>query len=68
VNYDPSAGSDSDFSDVSGDLPSIQQNAEEEPSVPEQAVTVKVILCSNMYRSVYVTFCTLYFMKKCEVK
>jgi hypothetical protein len=45
VNYDPSAGIDSDCSDVSGDLPSIQQNTEEEPSVPEEAVTVKVILC-----------------------
>jgi hypothetical protein len=45
VNYDPSAGIDSDCNDVSGDLPSIQQNAEEEPSVPEQAVTVKVIFC-----------------------
>lgn len=47
MNYDPSAGIDSDCRDVSGDLPSIQQNAEEEPSLPEQAVTVKVILCLN---------------------
>jgi hypothetical protein len=41
VNYDPSAGIDSDCSDLSGDLPSIQQNAEEEPSVAGQTVTVK---------------------------
>jgi len=47
VNYDHSAGIDSDCSDVSGDLPSIQQIAEEEPSVPDQAMTVKVILCTN---------------------
>ena len=45
MNYDPSAGIDSDCSELSGDPPSIQQNAEEEPSVPGQAVTVKVILC-----------------------
>jgi hypothetical protein len=45
VNYDPSAGIDSDCSDVSGDLPSIQQNSEEKPNGPEQAVTDKVILC-----------------------
>jgi len=58
VNYDPSAGIDSDCSDVSGDLPSIQQNAEEEPSVPEQAVTVKVILCLN---SVLFSICYLQY-------
>ena len=45
MNYDPSAGIDSDCNDVSGDLPSIQQNAEEEPGILEQAVTVKVFLC-----------------------
>lgn len=60
VNYDPSAGIDSDCNDVSGDLPSIQQNAEEEPSVPEQAVTVKFAeegnLTMDLQRSSYETF------------
>ena len=62
MNYDHSAGIDSDCSDVSGDLPSIQQNAEEEPSVPVQAVTVKVILCTNsvLFSICYLQYTTLY--------
>ena len=63
MNYDPSAGIDSGCSDVSGNLPSVQQNAEEEPIVPEQAVTVKVILCSN---SVPFSICYLQYTLLCE--
>jgi hypothetical protein len=44
VNYDPSAGIDSDCSDVPGYLPSIQK-PEDVPSIPEETVTVEVSSC-----------------------
>lgn len=42
VNSEPSAGIDSDCSDVAGDVPSIQQQPESVPSVPEDTVIMKV--------------------------
>jgi hypothetical protein len=42
VNYDPTAGIDSDCSDVPGYLPSLLQKPEEVSSVPEKTVTVEV--------------------------
>jgi hypothetical protein len=45
VNYDPSAGIDSDCGDVPGYLPSMLQRPEEVPSMPEETVTVEVSSC-----------------------
>lgn len=42
VNYDPSAGIDSDCSEVAGDVPSIQQQPVSVPSVPKDTVIIKV--------------------------
>jgi hypothetical protein len=44
VNYDPSAGIDSDCSDVAGDLPGIHQQPEGVPIVSKGAVTAEVSL------------------------
>jgi hypothetical protein len=45
VNYDPSAGIDSDCSDVPGYLPSMLQKPEDVPSILEETVTVEVSSC-----------------------
>jgi hypothetical protein len=45
VNYDPSAGIQSNSPDVPGYLPSMLQKPEDVPSIPEETVTVEVSSC-----------------------
>lgn len=53
MSSDPSAGIDSDCSEVPGYLPSMLQKPEDVPSVPEETVTVKVSSCYTQVTALF---------------
>jgi hypothetical protein len=68
VDGDPSAGIDSECSEVAGDVPSIQQQPESVPIVPEDTVIIKVKSYCHTVTAYLCYICALSFKRNYEVK